>query len=87
MKDPERKVDMYQILHIILEEQRLEEFQQVLKKFLSQYKHSEPAFLQYFEEYYNCRCGKFFGIITFIHIVAFMQKSGPCVSDSSTMLM
>ncbi len=58
MKDSARKIEMYQVLHIMLNEQNMDRFEKILLNFSENYKISEPAFHKYFEEYYTPRTGK-----------------------------
>lgn len=57
VKDPERQLNIYQPLHIMLEERCQSTFHQHLDNFLDKYRSDEPNFMQYFEEYYASRCG------------------------------
>ena len=57
VKDPERQLDIYQLLHIMLDEHCQSTFHQHLASFLDKYRSDEPVFIQYFEEYYASRCG------------------------------
>lgn len=57
VKDSVKKIDIYQMLHILLNIQSEKEFQEVLEKFVDHYKQTEPAFIQYFEDHYTSRSG------------------------------
>ena len=57
VKDPEKQIDIYQLLHIMLDEQCESTFLTYLQSFLEKYKSDEPTFTQYFEEYYARRSG------------------------------
>lgn len=65
VKNSVEKIDIYQILHILLNEQSQIEFHQLLEKFLGHYKQTEPAFIHYFEDYYSLRSGN--NITSFMH--------------------
>ena len=55
--NPERQLDIYQLLHIMLGERCQSTFRQHLDNLLDKYRLDEPAFIQYFEEYYASRYG------------------------------
>ena len=48
---------MYQILHIMMNEQSEVKFQEIFQIFLDKYKTTEPEFYRYFEDYYISRTG------------------------------
>lgn len=51
------KIEIYQVLHIMLNEQSEEKFQEFLVNF-KKYETTEPRFYSYFEEHYTTRTGK-----------------------------
>ena len=83
VKDPNRKTDIYQVLHILLNENSQTEFKKLLENFLHHYKPMEAAFIQYFENFYSTRTGKSILHVWYIYCnTLYAQRSGLCVSGS-----
>lgn len=57
MKDPSDQLYIYQTLHLLLEEEDPDTFQQLLESFTESWKTKEAKFISYFQAQYAKRTG------------------------------
>ena len=57
VRDPNDQLQIYQTLHLLLEEEDCERFQGMIDSFVTLWEEKEPKFINYFRDHYANRTG------------------------------